>query len=322
MTENFMNQTCPGCDRHCDLSDPHCHRGREYAQTGVLPEHRCDAGEHRPPHHPDHRREADSIGEQLMGMLRDLGHTMRFRHESRGGKMRILAILNESGGMTQRALTEHLGIQPGSASEVLAKLESVCLITRTPNPHDRRTSDLALTDAGRAAVVQAMDERQKNVEEMFACLSEEEKQTLLTLLQKIWTDWKERFPEGGRYHEPRGERGHRPGPHGGHMPPHGHGPHGEHMPPHGRGPHDEHMPPHGHGPHGEGMPPHGHGPHGEHMPPRGHGPHGEHMPPRDRGPREEHMPPYGRPDAWAFRPEPPRGHDPRSEYGDEGGFEE
>ena len=31
-------KTCPGCPRHCDLAEPHCGRGEEYARTGKLPE--------------------------------------------------------------------------------------------------------------------------------------------------------------------------------------------------------------------------------------------------------------------------------------------
>lgn len=29
---------CPGCERSCELSEPRCGRGKEYAKTGVLPQ--------------------------------------------------------------------------------------------------------------------------------------------------------------------------------------------------------------------------------------------------------------------------------------------
>ena len=35
---NEMNDTCPGCAQHCDLTAPHCGVGREFALTGNLPE--------------------------------------------------------------------------------------------------------------------------------------------------------------------------------------------------------------------------------------------------------------------------------------------
>ena len=35
---NEKEKNCPGCSRNCELSNPHCERGKEYARTGVLPE--------------------------------------------------------------------------------------------------------------------------------------------------------------------------------------------------------------------------------------------------------------------------------------------
>lgn len=31
-----MENKCPICPRHCDLSHPHCPRGQEYVKTGVV----------------------------------------------------------------------------------------------------------------------------------------------------------------------------------------------------------------------------------------------------------------------------------------------
>ena len=61
---------------------------------------------------------------KLIWNFRDIGHTMRQTYEGKGSQSRILIILNEAETITQRALTQQLGIQPGSASEVLGKLES------------------------------------------------------------------------------------------------------------------------------------------------------------------------------------------------------
>lgn len=51
---------------------------------------------------------------------------MRFLYEGKGSQKRILIVLEDIGGcVTQRQLTERLGIRPGSVSEVIAKLESM-----------------------------------------------------------------------------------------------------------------------------------------------------------------------------------------------------
>ncbi len=153
--------------------------------------------------------QAADTNEKLIINLRDLSHIMRFLYEGKASQKRILIILNESKKMTQRDLTERLGIQPGSASEILSKLESAGLILRTPSEADRRTTDICLTDSGRKVATEASARRQKQREEMFSCLSKEERQELLSLLEKVCADWNSRYSEGnahgyGRHHDAHG----------------------------------------------------------------------------------------------------------------------
>lgn len=151
--------------------------------------------EHKKSHqlHRLERNLAANINDKLIMNLRDVSHTVRSLYEGRGSQKRILIILHEVGKITQRALTERLGIQPGSASEVIAKLESAELIARTPSESDRRTADIQLTDKGKELASQAVNQRRRRHEEMFSCLSEDEKTELLTLLEKINTDWEQRY---------------------------------------------------------------------------------------------------------------------------------
>lgn len=139
-----------------------------------------------------HYRTAD-INDKLIINLRDLGYIIRFQYEGKSSQKRILIILNEVGSITQRDLTRRLGIQPGSASEVLAKLEAAGLITRAPNPTDRRTADIRLTDQGITPARIAALQRQRRHEEMFSCLSQKEKQELLSLMEKVYADWSQRY---------------------------------------------------------------------------------------------------------------------------------
>lgn len=139
--------------------------------------------------------EAVDVNDKLIINLRDLGHIMRSLYEGKGSQKRILIILNEVGSTTQRELTARLGVQPGSASEVIAKLEGAGLIVRTPNTADRRTVDIHLTDAGKACALEASARRKKRHEEMFSCLSEEEKQAFLAIMEKVYADWEIRYPE-------------------------------------------------------------------------------------------------------------------------------
>ena len=123
----------------------------------------------------------------------EIAHTMRHISEGKGSQKRILMILLENGPMTQSELTEQIGIQPGSASEVLGKLETAGLILRTPSETDRRTADICLTASGKNAAEAAYAQRQVRHQQMFSGLSDEEKETLLQLLEKVNADWKRKF---------------------------------------------------------------------------------------------------------------------------------
>lgn len=175
---------CPSCGHHCDLEN------------------------HKAP--TPHGREAD-INDKLIMTLRDLGRMMRSLYEGKASQKRILIILDELKTVTQRDLTERLGIKPGSASEILSKLESAGLIIRTQNEADRRTVDICLTDTGRQLAADALAQRQKRHEEMFSGLIEEEKQELLALLEKLCADWRNHYTHG---HGHQGRHAYYDGPHG------------------------------------------------------------------------------------------------------------
>lgn len=205
------NNFCPCCGRHCNLNEPHCERGKAYIRTGN------DSGV-RHTHHRERdfeRYDTLDTDNKLIMNLRDLGHMLHLLYEGKGSQKRILIILLESGNMTQRELTERIGIKPGSVSEVIGKLEKAGLIQRQASAADRRTADIQLTDAGRIQAEEAAQRRKMRHQEMFSCLSEEEKASLLVLMEKLRTDWDSRYGEGVGHHGmhdrhmPHGHHGHR-----------------------------------------------------------------------------------------------------------------
>lgn len=130
---------------------------------------------------------------RLVRHFRDIGHVIRQISEGRGSQKRVLITLLQSGPVTQTALTEYLRIQPGSASEVLSRLEELGWIQRTANEEDRRTVLISLTDAGLKEAQEALRQRKQRHSEMFSVLSGEEQQELLTLLEKLGADWDNRY---------------------------------------------------------------------------------------------------------------------------------
>ena len=206
MSEN-KNNICPCCPKGCDLSAPRCGRGEEYLRTGVVPE-RGNRNHHEEHQHPNY--EEMGIDGKLFALLGKLGRNGHGGFTGKSSQNRILHILSNSECMTQRELTERLGIQPGSVSEIIKKLETAGLIIRQSNSADRRTVDITLTDAGKA---QAEATRSHHVNHtLFETLTVDEKQQLLTLLEKVSQDWHNRFRSEGHHghkHHSKGEHGHK-----------------------------------------------------------------------------------------------------------------
>lgn len=132
--------------------------------------------------------------ERLIISLRDISHTMRSLYEGKGSQKRVLILLDALGPTTQKDLTRQLGIQPGSASEVIAKLENAGLVRRSASAKDRRTVDITLTEEGKVQAAAALAQRRQRHMEMFSVLSAEEQAQLLFLLEKLNADWACRYP--------------------------------------------------------------------------------------------------------------------------------
>lgn len=209
MSENKVI-ICPCCDKACDLKTPGCSRGEEYLRTGVIPEKGRRGRHHEEHQYPNY--EEMGTEEKLFVLLGKLGRMGHGAFDGKSSQHRILHILSKSERMTQRELTEQLGIRPGSASEIIKKLESAGLITRQSNSEDRRTVDIALTDAGKAQA-EATNAQHAN-HALFEILNEEEKQQLLGLLEKLGQDWHNRFRgeiRSEHKHHSKGDHDHKHG---------------------------------------------------------------------------------------------------------------
>jgi DNA-binding MarR family transcriptional regulator len=98
---------------------------------------------------------------------------------------RVLAIVRQRGGMSQRELLELLDVRSASLSEVLAKLERNGLIARRRDDADRRGFTVAVTDKGEAACSGQADLRRESAAALFAGLDPAERETLGRLLAKL-----------------------------------------------------------------------------------------------------------------------------------------
>lgn len=98
-------------------------------------------------------------------------------------QQKVLGILAQNDGITQKELSGMLGIRPQSGGEIVRKLENNGYVERMPDENDSRAQRLHLTEAG----IRENEKlnRQAEQETVFDCLDGEEKTMLNRLLMKI-----------------------------------------------------------------------------------------------------------------------------------------
>jgi DNA-binding MarR family transcriptional regulator len=129
-----------------------------------------------------------NVNDKILLNIRDIEQRMHFLYDGKKSQRRILIILRDEESITQRELTEKLSIKPASVSEVLAKLANKGYIIRVPSSIDKRTMVISLTEEGRRIADEAYQSRSLRIVEMLSCLEDDEKDTLLSLLEKLNTE--------------------------------------------------------------------------------------------------------------------------------------
>ncbi|MEU7220226.1 MarR family winged helix-turn-helix transcriptional regulator [Nocardia iowensis] len=123
-------------------------------------------------------RAAKRIRRNQVARLAPLGLT-----PAQARALRIVGHQQEPLRMT--ALADRLGIVPRSATTVVDALAGAGLVTRAPDPDNRRATLVTPTEAGRAALARMSDARREAAEELFATLSAEQRETLRDLLATL-----------------------------------------------------------------------------------------------------------------------------------------
>ena len=101
-------------------------------------------------------------------------------------EMLLLALLEENeNGVRQKDIAEKIGINASSLSEQIDRLEQDHYLERQANPEDKRSTLIVLTEKGKARAYEVQDERQKAAADFCARLTDEEKDALIHLLDKL-----------------------------------------------------------------------------------------------------------------------------------------
>ena len=126
------------------------------------------------------------------------GHGRKCHHR---GQNRVLTMVSMREGISQKDLAFLLGIRPQTLGEMLRKLEERELVERKKSETDGRVVEVSLTEAGRTRAAEIAERRKIVAADMFAVLSEEEKDQLAAILDKLSAEFEKRFPNPHEPHE-------------------------------------------------------------------------------------------------------------------------
>lgn len=101
------------------------------------------------------------------------------------GQARILDRLLDKDHITQKELSDLCSIDVTTMSRALDRLEEAGYLSRKKAPDNRRSYQIALTDAGRAKAQEVRAVFERMDEAVFAAFSSEERKTLLSGIERI-----------------------------------------------------------------------------------------------------------------------------------------
>ena len=130
----------------------------------------------------------NALNLRLLGMMLQSSYLMQTREKYRG-QGRLLILLYLHGALTQRELIELTGRRSATLSEQLEGMEKAELIVRRKNKQDKRNVDVELTEQGKKAAIEAMQNRQAYADELFAAMPQRKKQQLAGLLDSLLHTW-------------------------------------------------------------------------------------------------------------------------------------
>ena len=129
---------------------------------------------------------------------RDVGRAFK-RYNLHQGEFDVLATLYRSGSpyaLNPQKLVEALLLTSGAMTNRLDRLEQAGLLTRSPNPEDRRGVIVSLTAEGLRTIKLVLKDYLKDLNELLEPLSAAERKQLAGLLRKLLIKQDQETPGG------------------------------------------------------------------------------------------------------------------------------
>ncbi|MEN2465410.1 MarR family transcriptional regulator [Ornithinibacillus sp. FSL M8-0202] len=106
-------------------------------------------------------------------------------HGMRTSDFEILEALYHKGRLTVKEVSDAVLINTGSITYVIDKLEKKGLLERSHCKDDRRVVYIHITDEGKKLMDEVFPQHQQVIESLFEGISDEDKETLISVLKQV-----------------------------------------------------------------------------------------------------------------------------------------
>jgi DNA-binding MarR family transcriptional regulator len=106
-------------------------------------------------------------------------------HGVHAGQQFILACLWDEDGLTPGQIAKRLGLSTPTVTRTAARMETAGLVTRRPDPQDRRLVRVLLSERGRQLRRVLNEQMAKVSEQALAGVSKQDRALLVSLLQQV-----------------------------------------------------------------------------------------------------------------------------------------
>ncbi|EAR51509.1 transcriptional regulator, MarR family protein [Oceanicola granulosus HTCC2516] len=100
-------------------------------------------------------------------------------------QFRVLQIIAEKGGCTAKEIAQQMRVSQATVTSLVDKLVGQGMVTRTRSETDRRQINIAVTEAGQAAISDAPDALQQRYVRKFETLKDWEQAQLVASLERV-----------------------------------------------------------------------------------------------------------------------------------------
>jgi DNA-binding MarR family transcriptional regulator len=130
----------------------------------------------------------EQLGERYLAVHHRMRRTVEDGMSSCGltlTRTKVLAELQRRGATRPGMLAAEFGISPRTITDIADALERDGLVTRQPDPADRRAALLTVTGAGEAALKVAGATREQLLQRVFGALDPADRATMMRLLDTL-----------------------------------------------------------------------------------------------------------------------------------------